>query len=104
MFLDIGAKSVGIFEDELMKAGTIFVNGPAGVYENPIFAYGTDKIWNAIANSPAYSVIGGGDTVTAAAKFIDLNSINYVCTAGGAMVRFLSGKRLPLIEAMLNSK
>ena len=104
MLLDIGAKSVGIFEDELMKAGTIFVNGPAGVYENPIFAYGTDKIWNAIANSPAYSVIGGGDTVTAAAKFIDLNSINYVCTAGGAMVRFLSGKRLPLIEAMLNSK
>lgn len=104
MLLDIGAKSVGIFEDELMKAGTIFVNGPAGVYENPIFAYGTDKIWNAIANSPAYSVIGGGDTVTAAAKFIDLKSINYVCTAGGAMVRFLSGKRLPLIEAMLNSK
>ena len=104
MLLDIGAKSVGIFEDELMKAGTIFVNGPAGVYENPIFAYGTDKIWNAIANSPAYSVIGGGDTVTAAAKFIDLKSIDYVCTAGGAMVRFLSGKRLPLIEAMLNSK
>ncbi len=104
MLLDIGAKSVGIFEDELMKAGTIFVNGPAGVYENPIFAYGTDKIWNAIANSPAYSVIGGGDTVTAAAKFIDLKRIDYVCTAGGAMVRFLSGKRLPLIEAMLNSK
>lgn len=104
MLLDIGAKSVGLFEDELMKAGTIFVNGPAGVYENPIFAYGTDKIWNAIANSPAYSVIGGGDTVTAAAKFIDLKSIDYVCTAGGAMVRFLSGKRLPLIEAMLNSK
>ncbi|MBR2349203.1 MAG: phosphoglycerate kinase [Clostridia bacterium] len=104
MLLDIGAKSVGIFKDELMKAGTIFVNGPAGVYENPIFAYGTDKIWNAIANSPAYSVIGGGDTVTAAAKFIDLKSIDYVCTAGGAMVRFLSGKRLPLIEAMLNSK
>ena len=104
MFLDVGAKSVEIFEDALMKAGTIFVNGPAGVYENELFSYGTDKIWNAIANSPAYSVIGGGDTVTAASKFIDLKDVSYVCTAGGAMVRFLSGKRLPLIEAMLNSK
>ena len=49
-------------------------------------------------------MIGGGDTVTAAAKFIDLNDISYVCTAGGAMVRFLSGKKLPLIEAMTSSK
>ena len=62
------------------------------------------RIWNAIAKSSAYSVIGGGDTVTAASTFIDLKEVNYVCTAGGAMVRFLSGKRLPLIEAMLNSK
>lgn len=104
MFLDVGAKSVEIFEEVLMSAGTIFVNGPAGVYENELFSYGTDKIWNAIAKSPAYSVIGGGDTVTAASKFIDLKDVSYVCTAGGAMVRFLSGKRLPLIEAMLNSK
>ena len=104
MFLDVGAKSVEIFEEALMNAGTIFVNGPAGVYENELFSYGTDKIWNAIAKSPAYSVIGGGDTVTAASKFIDLKDVSYVCTAGGAMVRFLSGKRLPLIEAMLNSK
>ena len=104
MLLDIGAKSVEIFEDVLQSAGTIFVNGPAGVYENELFAYGTDKIWNAIARSSAYSVIGGGDTVTAASKFIDLKEVNYVCTAGGAMVRFLSGKRLPLIEAMLTSK
>ena len=104
MMLDIGAQSVAIFEEELMKAGTIFVNGPAGVYENELFSYGTDRIWNAIAKSSAYSVIGGGDTVTAASKFIDLKEVNYVCTAGGAMVRFLSGKRLPLIEAMLNSK
>ena len=104
MLLDVGAKSVEIFEEALMSAGTIFVNGPAGVYENELFSYGTDKIWNAIAKSPAYSVIGGGDTVTAASKFIDLKDVGYVCTAGGAMVRFLSGKRLPLIEAMLNSK
>ena len=104
MLLDVGSKSVSIFEEVLQSAGTIFVNGPAGVYENEMFAYGTDKIWNAIAKSSAYSVIGGGDTVTAASKFIDLKDVSYVCTAGGAMVRFLSGKKLPLIEAMLNSK
>ncbi len=104
MFLDVGAKSVANFEEVLASAGTIFVNGPAGVYENELFSYGTDKIWNAIAKSNAYSVIGGGDTVTAASKFIDLKNVSYVCTAGGAMVRFLSGKKLPLIEAMLNSK
>lgn len=102
--LDVGSKSVSIFEEVIQSAGTIFVNGPAGVYENEMFAYGTDKIWNAIAKSSAYSVIGGGDTVTAASKFIDLKDVSYVCTAGGAMVRFLSGKKLPLIEAMLNSK
>ena len=104
MLLDVGSKSVSIFEEVIQSAGTIFVNGPAGVYENEMFAYGTDKIWNAIAKSSAYSVIGGGDTVTAASKFIDLKDVSYVCTAGGAMVRFLSGKKLPLIEAMLNSK
>lgn len=104
MLLDVGSKSVSIFEEVIQSAGTIFVNGPAGVYENEMFAYGTNKIWKAIAKSSAYSVIGGGDTVTAASKFIDLKDVSYVCTAGGAMVRFLSGKKLPLIEAMLNSK
>ena len=54
-------------------------------------------------NTSAYTVIGGGDTVTAATKFIDTKKLGYVCTAGGAMVRFLSGKKLPLIEAMENS-
>ena len=104
MFLDIGAKSISAAEEAIAAAGTIFVNGPAGVYENEMFAEGTDRIWNAIADAKGYSVIGGGDTVTAAAKFIDLDKISYVCTAGGAMVRFLSGKKLPLIEAMTSSK
>ncbi len=103
MFLDVGSKSVAIFEEEIKNAKTIFVNGPAGVYENELFKYGTEKIWQAIASSSAYSVIGGGDTVTAASKFIDLKDIDYVCTAGGAMVRFLSGKVLPLIQSMLNA-
>ncbi|MBE6067491.1 MAG: phosphoglycerate kinase [Clostridium lundense] len=103
-FMDIGYKTIEIFEEELSKAGTIFVNGPAGVYENKMFEDGTKAIWNAIAEAKGYSVIGGGDTVSAAQRFIDTSKINYVCTAGGAMVRFLSGVKLPLIEAMKNAK
>lgn len=100
MFMDIGCETIELFKKELSKAGTIFVNGPAGVYENKIFENGTKGIWTAIAEAKGYSVIGGGDTVSAAQRFIDTSRINYVCTAGGAMVRFLSGVKLPLIEAM----
>jgi phosphoglycerate kinase len=80
------------------------MNGPAGAYENPLFEVGTKEIWEAVAASDAYSVIGGGDTVSAAQKFIDTDRISYVCTAGGAMVRFMSGKELPLVTAMKNAK
>lgn len=103
-FLDIGKKTAERFRKEIAEAKTVFANGPAGAYENPIFAYGTQKIWKAFESSAGYTVIGGGDTVSAANKFIDVNKIDYVCTAGGAMVRFLSGKELPLITAMLGAK
>ena len=98
--LDIGSKTINAFAIELNKAGTIFVNGPAGVYEKEVFENGTKEIWKAIAKASGYSVIGGGDTVSAAQKFIDLKDISYVCTAGGAMVQFLSGEEMPLIKAM----
>jgi len=100
MFMDIGIRTIEEYEEILGEANTIFVNGPAGAYENQLFCKGTKAIWNAIADSPAYSVIGGGDTVAAAQKFIDTSKISYVSTAGGAMVNFMSGKKLPLIEAM----
>ena len=100
MFMDIGAKTIARYEQAISEAKTLFVNGPAGVYEDAAFEEGTKAIWNAIAGAAGYSVIGGGDTVTAAAKFVNLDEIDYVCTAGGAMVRYLSGKKLPLIEAM----
>jgi phosphoglycerate kinase len=100
LFMDIGAKTIANYEQEIGQAKTLFVNGPAGVYEDPVFEDGTKAICNAIADADGYSVIGGGDTVTAATKFVDLDKIDYVCTAGGAMVRYLSGKKLPLIEAM----
>lgn len=100
MFLDIGSKTIEQFAGLIGEAKTIFANGPAGVYENPLFEQGTKNIMEAIAQSEGYSVLGGGDTVTAASKYVNLKDIGYVCTAGGAMVRFLSGKTLPLIEAM----
>ncbi|MGL4985692.1 MAG: phosphoglycerate kinase [Treponemataceae bacterium] len=101
--LDIGKKTFEKYNEIIMNAKVIFTNGPAGVYENPLFEFGTKSIINAIAQSPAYSVIGGGDTVTTASKFAKLSDFSYICTAGGAMVRFLSGKQLPLIDAMLGS-
>ena len=102
--LDIGTKTIERYTEILSTAGTIFVNGPAGVYEKEVFEKGTKEIWKAIAKAKGYSVIGGGDTVTAAQKYIDLADISYVCTAGGAMVQFLSGKELPLIKAMKKAK
>lgn len=104
MFLDIGSETIAAYRPIIESAATLFVNGPAGVYENEMFSYGTAEIWQAIANAKGYSVIGGGDTVQAAGKFIDLQRINYVCTAGGAMVRFMTGKTLPLVEAMQQAK
>lgn len=99
-FLDIGSETIKRYEAIIAAAKTLFVNGPAGVYEDALFTNGTKAVWEAIAASDAYSVIGGGDTVSAAAKFIDLKDISYVCTAGGAMVRFMTGKPLPLVTAM----
>jgi phosphoglycerate kinase len=100
MYKDIGRKTIAEYQRIISEAGTLFVNGPAGVYEEKMFEDGTRAIWKAIAGARGYSVIGGGDTVSAASKFVDLKDINYVCTAGGAMVRYLSGKKLPLIAAM----
>ncbi len=100
LYPDLGQKTISLFKEQIAKAGAIFVNGPAGMYENSLFADGTREIWRAIADAPGYTVVGGGDTISAAAEFTDLSKYSYVCTAGGAMVRFLGGKKLPLIEAM----
>jgi phosphoglycerate kinase len=99
-FLDIGQKTQDDYREIILEAKTLFANGPAGVYEEDLFINGTRACWTAIGDSEGFSVIGGGDTVSSAAKFIDLAKISYVCTAGGAMVQFMTGKTLPLIAAM----
>ena len=103
LFMDIGEKTAKLYSEEIKKAGTVFLNGPAGVYEDGKFSSGSKALINAISKSEAYTVIGGGDTVSLAERYTDLKDFNYVCTAGGAMVRFLSGKKLPLIQAMEDS-
>jgi len=103
LYPDIGKATVMKYANILKSAGTIFANGPAGVYEEDLFSNGTRGIWQAIADSDGYSVIGGGDTVNSASKFIDIKKISYVCTAGGALIRFMSGKKLPLVDAMENA-
>lgn len=100
LYVDIGSETIRAYAEILANAKTIFANGPAGMYENELFVNGTRGIWQAIADSQGHSVIGGGDTIASAEKFIDLSQIGYVSTAGGAMIRFMSGKKLPLIGAM----
>ena len=102
LIIDIGPETVEEYHKILKKAGTIFVNGPAGIYERETGFYGTKELWQIIAGSKGYSVIGGGDTVNSAARLLgkDLSKIDYICTGGGALVSFLSGIELPLVKAM----
>lgn len=104
LFLDIGSLTIERYKKIINESGTIFVNGPAGVYENSIFENGTKSLWKAMEEAKGFTCLGGGDSVTAATKFTNLSQFDYICTAGGAMVRFLSGIELPLIKAMRGSK
>jgi phosphoglycerate kinase len=104
LLVDIGEQTISRYIEVIGKAMTIFVNGPAGIYEQPVSALGTERLWTAIADSPGYSVIGGGDSVAAAARFNVRDRMGYVCTSGGGMVRFLSGQVLPVVEALRRAK
>ncbi len=100
LYLDVGSMTIEEYRKSIETAGTVFVNGPAGVFEDELFEAGTKKIWQAIADVEGFTVVGGGDSVSAASRFTDIKKMSYVCTAGGAMVRYVSGKKLPLIAAM----
>jgi len=100
LLTDIGAETIEQYELEIAAAATVFVNGPAGIYEKPESAEGTRRLWEAVARAAGYTVIGGGDSVAAGAKFGVLERMGYVCTSGGGMVRFLSGQELPVITAL----
>lgn len=101
--MDIGPKSTERFLNEIQEAGTVFWNGPVGVFEFDIFAKGTEAIAKALAESDCISIIGGGDSAAAVHKFKLQDKMTHVSTGGGASLEFMEGKVLPGIAA-LNDK
>ena len=100
MILDIGPQSAQELADIVAKAGTVVWNGPVGVFEFDQFASGTQTLAKAIADSPAFSIAGGGDTLAAIAKFGVTDKISYISTGGGAFLEFLEGKELPAVAIL----
>jgi phosphoglycerate kinase len=103
MGLDIGPLTVERFTTVLKTARTIVWNGPMGVFEKPAFAAGTVALARAVAESPAFSVVGGGDTVAAVNQAGVTHRIGYISTAGGAFLEFLEGRSLPGVEALTDA-
>ena len=100
MILDIGPETAERYAGILKGAGTIVWNGPVGVFEFDQFAGGTRRLAEAIAESPAFSIAGGGDTLAAIAKFGVADRISYISTGGGAFLEFLEGKKLPAVAVL----
>lgn len=100
MYLDIGPKTIRLYQEVILQAGTIFWNGPMGVFEKNAFSRGTSEIARAIAKSSATTVLGGGDTISAIEKFGLCDRYDYVSAAGGASLDLLAGKKLPGLEGL----
>ncbi len=96
----MGHATVAAYREAVATAGTVFANGPLGVFEQPETEYGTRRIWEAMAAATAFSALGGGDSIAAMNKYGLAERFSYVCTAGGGMVRFLSGEELPVVAAL----
>lgn len=100
MILDIGPETAAALAAQLKSAGTIVWNGPVGVFEFDQFGNGTKVLANAIAESDAFSIAGGGDTLVAIAKYGIADKVSYISTGGGAFLEFLEGKELPAVAAL----
>ena len=104
MILDIGPETAATLAAQIAAAGTIVWNGPVGVFEFDQFGGGTKTLAMAIADSKAFSIAGGGDTLAAIAKYDITDKIGYISTGGGAFLEFLEGKTLPAVEILLQRK
>jgi phosphoglycerate kinase len=100
LILDIGPKTAAILAAQLKAAGTIVWNGPVGVFEFEAFSHGTETVARAIADSDAFSIAGGGDTLAAIAKYGIEKQVSYISTGGGAFLEVLEGKTLPAFEIL----
>ncbi len=100
MILDVGPESIKYYIEYIDRAASILWNGPLGVFELPPFEQGTRTLSYAIANSPAFSIAGGGDTLAAIEKYGIADKISYISTGGGAFLEFIQGKTLPALAAL----
>jgi len=100
MILDIGPQTAARYAGLLREAGTIVWNGPVGVFEFAAFENGTRSLAEAIADSKAFSIAGGGDTLAAIAKYGLADRIGYISTGGGAFLEFLEGRTLPAVAVL----
>ncbi|MCH1460714.1 MAG: phosphoglycerate kinase [Luminiphilus sp.] len=100
MILDVGPRSQARMAEVLLAAGTILWNGPVGVFEFDAFSGGTRALSNAVAQSKAFSVAGGGDTLAAIDQFEIADQVSYISTGGGAFLEFVEGKTLPAVEIL----
>ena len=97
---DIGAETAARYQEIIRAAKTVFVNGPMGVFEQAETELGTKSVWDALGDTAAYTVVGGGDSITATTKYGKTAQINYICTGGGALISFLTGEELPVVRAL----
>lgn len=100
LVVDIGSDTAKTYQQIIMSSKTVFVNGPMGVFEESESELGTRLVWKALSNTDGYTVIGGGDSITATKKYGASDKVNYICTGGGALIRFLSGEELPVVKAL----
>ena len=100
---DLGPKTVEYYSKLISGAGTVFISGPAGFFEKENFRYGTSEMLNSVANSMATTIVSGGHLTTALKQQGLADKINHISTAGGALVLYLTGDKLPMMKALENA-
>lgn len=98
--LDLGPKTVDHYNKMISGAGTVFISGPPGLFENPQFSYGTEALLSGVANSMATTIVSGGHLTSALKKYRLEEKITHISTAGGALVLYLTGQKLPMIQSL----